>query len=184
MHLKCRFNCLRMKLNRIFPILTACALFILPSCLGGNENPSDYSEWRVLNQNYYDSIEIATIDGILQYIPITPVWDNSFTVLMHWHNDPEENTSAITPLSTSTCHVKYTLTNIVGDTLDSSDSFQCVPNNMVTGFMAAITNMRVNDTVTAVIPYTAGYGAYGYSSIPPYTTLIFGIRLDSISKLM
>ena len=173
-----------MKLSRIFPILTAILLVTLPSCLGGNDNESDYSAWRLLNQEYYDSIEIATVDGVLQYIPITPVWDNSFTVLLHWHNDPEENASAITPLSTSTCHVKYTLTNIQGDTLDSSASFTCVPNEMVTGFMAAVTNMRVNDTVTAVIPYTAGYGAYGYSSILPYSTLIFGIRLDSISKLL
>lgn len=173
-----------MTLKRLFPIVTAVSLFILPSCLGGNDIYSDYSEWRTLNQNYYDSIEIATIDGILQYIPITPVWDNSFTVLMHWHNDPEESMNAITPLSTSTCHVKYTLTNIKGDTLDSSAAFTCIPNNMVTGFMAALTNMRENDTVTAVIPYTAGYGVSGYSSILPYSTLIFGIRLDSISKLL
>ena len=173
-----------MKFQKLFPILFIVALVALPSCFNDNDTSNDYSEWRILNQSYYDSIEIATVDGILQYIPITPVWDNSFTVLMHWHNDPEENPTAITPLSTSTCHVKYTLTSIVGDTIDSSASFTCVPNNMVTGFMAAVTNMRVNDTVTAVIPYTAGYGAYGYNTIPPYTTLIFGIRLDSISKLM
>ena len=173
-----------MKLQRIFPILFIAILVVLPSCFNDDDTSNNYSEWRALNQAYYDSIEMANIDGVLQYIPITPVWDNSFTVLMHWHNDPEENPSAITPLSTSTCHVKYTLTNIVGDTIDSSASFKCVPNNIVTGFMAAITNMRVNDTVTAVIPYTAGYGAYGYSSVLPYSTLTFGIRLDSISKLM
>lgn len=173
-----------MKLQRIFPILFIIALVLLPSCFKDEETSNDYSEWRALNQAYYDSIEIATIDGVLQYVPITPVWDNSFTILMHWHNDPDENPSFLTPLSTSTCIVKYTLTNVMGDTLDSSASFTCVPNNMVTGFMAALTNMRVNDTVTAVIPYTAGYGAYGYSGIRPYSTLVFGIRLDSIAKLM
>lgn len=172
-----------MKLNRIFPIVTAIAIVLLPSCLGDNEHSSDYSGWRALNQAYYDSIFTLTEDGILQFQQITPVWDKSFTVLLRWHNDRDENPSLVTPLSTSTCHVKYTLTTIYGDTLDASDSFTCVPNNMVTGFMAAVTNMRVNDTVTAVIPYTAGYGSYGYSSILPYSTLIFGIRLDSISKL-
>ena len=171
-----------MKRNRIFPLLMAASLLLLPACLGDSEG-SDYSEWRALNQAYYDSIEMANVDGVLQYVPITPVWDNSFTVLMHWHNDPDENPSYVMPLSTSTCVVKYTLTNIQGDTLDSSASFTCVPNNMVTGFMAALTNMRVNDTVTAVVPYTAGYGTYGYSSILPYSTLIFGIRLDSITSL-
>lgn len=163
-------------------MLTAASLLILPACLGDNET-NDYSEWRLLNQAYYDSLAIATENGVLQYEELTPVWDKSFTVLMKWHNNKEENPNYITPLSTSTCYVKYTLTNIYGDTLDSSASYSCVPNNMVTGFMAALTNMRVNDTVTAVIPYTAGYGAYGYSSILPYSTLTFGIRLDSISKL-
>lgn len=172
-----------MKLNKIFPIFTAVALLILPACLGGNDNVSDYSNWRNLNQRYYDSIETATVGGVLQYQKVTPVWDKSFSVLMKWHNDPDENPSAVTPLSTSTCVVKYTLTNIVGDTLDSSASFTCIPNAMVTGFMAALTNMRVNDTVTAVIPYDAGYGVYGSGAVAPYSTLIFGIRLDSIPKL-
>lgn len=173
-----------MRLNRLFPILTAAALTILPACLD-NETAklSDYYAWRDLNLRYIDSISMVTEDGLLQYTPITPVWDKSFTIYMKWHNE-EENPSAITPLSTSTCHVKYTLTSIAGDTLDSSASFKCVPNNMVTGFMAALTNMRVNDTVTAVLPYSAGYGVYGSNSILPFSTLVFGIRLDSISKLM
>ena len=173
-----------MKLTRLFPFLTVIALLILPACLDDNNHSSDYSAWRELNQQYYDSIETATINGVLQYQKITPVWDKSFSVLMKWHNDPNENPSHITPLSTSKCIVKYTLTNIAGDTLDSSSSFACVPNAMITGFMAALTNMRVNDTVTAVIPYTAGYGVYGSGQVAPYSTLVFGIRLDSIAKLM
>lgn len=172
-----------MKLKRIFPILTMASLLVLPSCFKDSES-TDYTNWRALNQAYYDSIATATVDGKLQYTPLTPAWDKSFTVLLKWENDPNENPSYVTPLSTSTCHVKYTLTNISGDTLDSSSSFVCVPNNLVTGFMAALMNMRVNDTVTAVIPYTAGYGVYGYGSVLPYSTLTFGIRLDSISKLM
>ena len=172
-----------MKLSRIFPILTVASLMILPSCLGDSIE-SNYSAWRELNQKYIDSLEILTEDGELVYQKLTPVWDPSFSILMKWHNDKDENPSFVTPLSTSTCYVKYTLTSILGDTLDSSASFKCVPNAMVTGFMTALTNMRVNDTVTAVIPYTAGYGVYGQGSIPPYTTLVFGIRLDSIARLM
>lgn len=157
---------------------------MLPSCLGNSDEKNDYSHWRELNSQYYDSIATAMENGTLLYTPITPTWDPSFTVLMRWHNNREENSSHITPLSNSTCIVKYTLTNIAGDTLDSSASFTCIPNQMVTGFMAAIMNMQVHDTVTAVIPYTAGYGTYGYGSVLPYSTLTFGIRLDSIVKLM
>ncbi|MCH5239856.1 MAG: FKBP-type peptidyl-prolyl cis-trans isomerase [Muribaculaceae bacterium] len=173
-----------MKLQRIFPILFASMLLTLTACFKDNDYKNDYSEWRNLNQEYIDSIEKLIVDGKFVYTPITPGWDQSFTVFVRWHNEGEENPSYVTPLSTSTCHIKYTLTNISGDTLDSSPSFTCVPNNLVTGFMAALTNMRVNDTVTAVIPYTAGYGVYGSGAILPYSTLVFGIRLDSISKLM
>lgn len=173
-----------MKLKRLFPILTAVFLLILPACLDNNSAElKDFYAWRDRNLNYIDSISMVTQNGQLVYTDITPVWDNSFTIYMTWHNE-ERNPSFVTPLSTSTCYVKYTLTNINGDTIDKSSSFKCVPNNMVTGFMAALTNMRVNDTVTAVLPYSAGYGTYGSGSIPPFTTLIFGIRLDSISKLM
>lgn len=140
-----------------------------------------------MNQNlaYFDSISILTdAQGKLEYEQISPDWDKSFSILMKWHNESEDPSNKITPLSTSTCVVNYTLTNIAGDTLDSSNSFKCVPNNMITGFMTAVTNMKVNDTVTAVIPYTAGYGAYGSGGVLPYSTLIFGIRLDSIAKLL
>ena len=171
-----------MRLNKIFPFLTAFSLLVLPACFN-DDKASDFSEWRNLNQGFIDSISMVTENGSLAFTPLTPDWDKSFTIYMRWHNE-ERNESEVTPLSTSTCRVKYTLTNIAGDTLDSSASFTCVPNNMVTGFMAAVTNMRVNDTVTAVIPYTAGYGTYGYGSIRPFSTLIFGIRLDSISRLM
>lgn len=171
-----------MKLNRFFPILVVAGLVALPSCFGNSET-TDYNNWRTLNERYYDSISMVTEEGQLLYEPITPVWDKSFTIFMRWHNDREENGSFITPLSNSTCYVKYTLTSVTGDTLDSSTSYKCVPNNMVTGFMAALTNMRVNDTVTAVLPYSAGYGALGYGAVRPYSTLTFGIRLDSISNL-
>ena len=173
-----------MKLKKLFPLLTMAAVLILPSCLGGDNNYADYSVWRELNQHYIDSASMATEGGQLVYTPIVPDWDKSFTVLMRWHNTREENANLLTPFSNSTCHVKYTLTSIYGDTLDSSSNFECVPNQMITGFMAAVTNMCVNDTVTAIIPYSAGYGVYGSSSIPPFTTLVFNIRLDSISKLM
>lgn len=172
-----------MKLSRIFPLTLMAAILLLPSCFHDDNQTTDYTKWRELNQKYLDSIETVMADGSLVYQKITPKWDNSFSVFLKWHGT-NENPSDVTPLSTSTCHVKYTLTNISGDTIDSSASFTCVPNSMITGFMAALTNMRVNDTVTAVIPYTAGYGAYGSGNVAPFSTLIFGIRLDSISKLM
>ncbi|MCH5229671.1 MAG: FKBP-type peptidyl-prolyl cis-trans isomerase [Muribaculaceae bacterium] len=170
-------------MKRIFPLLIIVVILVLPSCFKDNKS-DDYSQWRELNQQFFNTKETEQIDGVLIYQSLTPVWDNSFSILMRWHNNREETANQLSPLSNSTCYVKYTLTNIEGERLDSSASFKCVPNSMVTGFMAAIMNMHVNDTVTAILPYTAGYGVTGYSSVLPYSTLIFGIRLDSISKLM
>lgn len=173
-----------MKLSRVFPFLTVALVLVLSSCFG-NSNDTDYTQWRALNTKAFnDSMALKDKAGNLVYSELTPVWDQSFSILMRWHNDRSENVNKVNPLSNSTCHVKYTLTTVEGDTLDSSPSFTCVPNNMVTGFMAALMNMETNDTVTAILPYTAGYGVYGYGGIRPYTTLVFAIRLDSISKLM
>lgn len=172
-----------MKFRHLFPLLTVLSLLVLPACFNDHDNKNDYSNWRALNEFYIDSLSTLMEDGEFLYQQIIPTWDQSFAILMRWHDEGQDNSSSITPFSTSQCYVKYTLTNISGDTLDSSNSFACVPNNLVTGFMAALTNMHEKDTVTAVIPYAAGYGAYGYGNVLPYSTLVFGIRLDSISKL-
>ena len=173
-----------MRISRFFIVLFPVALLILSGCLGDdNSIPSDYTEWYNLNQEYITNCETEMEEGIFKYEKIVPVWDNSVFVLMHWYNDRSENVNKLNPVSNSTITVKYTLTNIEGDTLDSNSAFVCQPNSLITGFWTAVTNMNVKDTVTAVIPYTAGYGATGSSAIKPYSTLIFGIRLDSINKL-
>ena len=59
--------------------------------------------------------------------------------------------------------------------------FRCKPNEMITGFWAATTNMEIGDSVTAVIPYTSGYGVTGSGAILPYSTLIFNIKLVDIA---
>ncbi|MCH5232414.1 MAG: FKBP-type peptidyl-prolyl cis-trans isomerase [Muribaculaceae bacterium] len=172
-----------MKISKFIPIILISVILILPSCFGDSD-VFDYTAWLNRNLEYINNLEKETEGGIPVYDKITPDWDSSIYVLVKWHNDRAETTNLVTPLSTSTILVKYTLTNVDGDTLDSSDSFQCVPNQLVTGFWAAVTNMHVNDTVTAVMPYYAGYGVSGSTAIPPYSTLIFGIRLDSIVKLV
>lgn len=174
-----------MKFKRFFPVLMAIALLVLPSCFkDDDEDKGDYLSWGELNTRaFYDSLALTDDYGNKVYEEFTPVWDRSFSILLRWHNEGERNESFLTPLSNSTCYVKYTLRNIEGDTLDTSASLKCVPNNLVTGFMAALSQMRVNDTVTAVVPSAAGYGGFGYGAVLPNSTLVFGIRLDSISPL-
>lgn len=159
----------------------------LSSCLGDDEY-SDYKEWRQQNLAYIENAENETEGGKPKYEKVTPSWDKSFYILMRWHNDRGLTVDNLSPLDNSTCNVKYLLRNIEGDTIESSYSltengdsiFQCQPNGLVTGFWTALTSMNVGDSVTAIMPYTAGYGAYGSGAILPYSTLIFEIKLVSI----
>lgn len=170
-----------MKLRLLpYSLISVIAFSCLSSCLGNNDNITDYSGWKAENEAYIENAEMETENGRLVYEKISPVWDNNVYILMHWVSDREETAGELTPLSNSTVRIKYTLTNIEGDTIDSSPSFNCKPNGMITGFWTALTNMHVSDTVNVIVPYNAGYGAYGSGSVLPFSTLLFGIRLDSI----
>lgn len=172
-----------MKFTRIFSFCSALSLFLLPSCMGDSYSANDYSEWRERNEAYINGLEKETENGELVYDKVVATWDNSVYVLMRWHNDRAETINKLTPLSNSTVTLNYTLTTIEGDTIDKGAGFSCRPNNMVTGFWTAVTNMNEGDTVTAIVPSNAGYGAYSSGGVLPYSTLIFGIKLVSIDKL-
>lgn len=165
-------------------LLLPAVLFILSSCLGGDEY-EDYKEWYQENIDYITKLENGNGLGQKEYEKIIPDWDKSSFVLMKWHNNRAETANTLTPLDNSTIAVKYMLTTIKGDTIDSSyaqaDSlYNCRPCEMINGFWVATTNMHVGDSVTAVIPFTSGYGVSGSGAIPPYSTLIFQIKLAKI----
>lgn len=159
----------------------------LSACLSDDET-ADYTDWLNKNTEYINQAEAASVNGVKVYEKVVPAWDQSSFVLMDWHNDRSLTASRLSPLDNSTINVKYLLTNVEGDTIDSSYSlttygdsiFQCKPCEMVTGFWIATTSMHVGDSVTAVMPFTCGYGVSGSGSVLPYSTLIFQIKLDSI----
>jgi len=173
-----------------FLVLPA-VLFGMSSCLSDDDEGNDYIEWRQKNNEYIETTENATSGGQKEYEKFIPAWDKASFALLKWHNDRQLTVSNLSPLDNSTIDVKYLLTNIEGDTIDSSyrltvygDSiYRCRPCEMITGFWIATTNMHVGDSVTAVIPYSSGYGITGSGSVPPYSTLIFQIKLKDIVAL-
>lgn len=175
-----------MKLKRFGFLLLPLVLGVLSSCLSGDDS-GDYKEWLESNLKYIEQCEAKT-DGITKvYEKIVPPWDPASYTLVKWIKRGNTG-NLLKPISNSTLDVKYLLTNISGDTIDSSygqtvngDSiFRCKPNEMITGFWIAVTNMNVGDSVEAVIPFQCGYGMEGSSSIPPFSTLIFQIKLERI----
>lgn len=172
-----------MKLKKFGFLLLPATLAILSSCMG-DDKETDYTEWRNENLNYITAAEAEMLGGQKRYEKISPKWDPASYVLMQWHKRGN-SASSLKPLDNSTISLKYLLTNVKGDTLDSSYSntdslFNCKPCEMITGFWIATTNMLPGDSVTAIIPYTSGYGISGSNSVLPYSTLIFQIKLDKI----
>lgn len=164
-------------------------MLALSSCLGDKDDvPSDYTEWRQRNIDYVDEAALLTEDGLMVYEKISPVWAPGEFVLMKWHNDRALTQKNLTPLDNSLVNIKYEFENIDGDYWGDSYSsktygdsiYQSKPCQNIIGMWTALTNMHVGDSVTVIIPASAGYGSMERSPILPYSTLIYKVKLTEI----
>lgn len=154
---------------------------ILSSCLGSDVE--DYQDWREQNDLWLDTVDMSGYDKV------TATWAPYHEVYMKWYNDRSLTADSLSPLSTSTISVKYELEDIEGTLISTSyktngDSlYTAVVNNNIIGFQMAVMNMNVGDSVSVIMPYTAGYGRNAQGSIRPYTNLVYRIKLVSIPAL-
>lgn len=156
-------------------------LTVLASCTPEDDTVT-YEDWRLQNQQYMTERAAETLsDGTPRYRRISPQWCPGAYTLMEWHNDTDPSPDALTPLDNSTVICNYTLTDIEGNTLDRGAGYKTQPCRNVVGFWNALTSMQPGDTVTAIVPYEAGYGSLSNGAVKPYSTLIFNIRLKEIS---
>lgn len=160
--------------------LTA-ATCILPSCL--KSDVEDYQDWRTQNDRWLDTVDMSG------YNKVTATWAPYHEIYMKWHNDRRLTADSLSPFSTSTISVKYELEDIEGKLISTSyksngDSlFTAVVNRNIIGFQMAVMNMNVGDSVSVIIPYTAGYGKNSQGSVLPYSNLVYRIKLVSIPAL-
>lgn len=176
-----------MRINALRGLLMLPAALLLTSCLG-DEVEKDYKDWRERNEEYIKKEEARTENGTRYYDKIVPVWAPEQYILMHWHNDRSLTEKNLSPLDNSTVNYKYSLENIDGEELQNSYSltangdsiFQQKPSDAIVGMWTALTTMHVGDSVTLVVPYTAGYGNYSSGKVLPYSTLIFHVKLVDI----
>lgn len=154
---------------------------ILSSCLGSDVE--DYQDWREQNDHWLDTVNLS------DYNKVTATWAPYHEIYMKWYNDRRLTADSLSPLSTSTISVKYELEDIEGNMISTSyktngDSlFTAVVNRNIIGFQMAVMNMNVGDSVSVIIPYTAGYGKNAQGSVRPYTNLVYRIKLVSIPAL-
>ncbi len=157
------------------------------SCGSDDNSWSEYAQWRNANNLWYLNMkDSVNADGTPFYQELNPSWLPNSGVLIHYFNDRSQTLGNLSPMVTSQVSVKYKgllYNNVVFDstTVNTSDSVRTFGlQSVVTGWRVALTDMRVGDTCEIILPYTMGYGTTGQSTISPYSSLKFGIKLVDI----
>ena len=84
------------------------------------------------------------------------------------------------PTMDDTVIVNYTLRDIDGNLLESSDGSEFALSGLIPGFAEAVLNMNVGGEVIAYLHPSLGYGENGAGSIEPNSLLVFDIELTGI----
>lgn len=92
----------------------------------------------------------------------------------------KDSTSEVSPKSDDTVVVDYTLRLLDGTVLDQGTAVEFPLTSLIPGFVDAVVNMHVGDSVTAYIHPELGYGESGSNAVEPNKLLIFDITLNSI----
>lgn len=169
-----------------------CLLAAASSCSPSNDdddkNSSADQAYIDANEAYFNQCATLTgSDGKPYYTRVIPAWNSGTSVLMHWFNDRGLTGGNLTPMFTSTVAVKYEGRLYDGSLFDSSYSntdslFTTSLTGVIEGWVIALTQMHVGDSVKVVIPPNAGYGATATGNIPAYSTLVFNIKLEDIPE--
>lgn len=158
-------------------------LIALASCNKDESNWEKYKDWRKANDAYIEQkAEELNADGTYVYARISPDWDKGSVVLM---KKLKKGSGTVKPTYTSYVDVIYKGTLYDGTPFDSTysyvDSITTIKlSATVQGFAMALTNMVVGDSCEVIIPAYIGYGELEKTGIPPYSALMFGIKLVDI----
>ena len=177
-----------LKLSRT-ALTAVVAVMSLSSCLKDDE--PDYNTWQQLNTQFVADKEALTENGVPVFTKLIPSWSPAAFTLVKWENDRSLTANNLKPMDNSLVRVQYALNDIYGNRISDSYSatasygdsiYETRPLNDIIGFWHTLTEMRVGDEVTCIIPATAGYGNVQNGSIPPYSTLVYRIKLISIPR--
>lgn len=174
-------------IKKIFLFIAVVTTILLQSCLSAND--VDYTDWKKENNEYFlNCQQQKDEDGNPVYEQIVPSWAPATSVLIRWHNDRSLTANNLVPLDNSTVDVKYQVEDIEGNLIQNSYSsttygdsiYRSKPSQNIIGFHCALTHMHVGDSVTMIIPASAGYGQQSSGSVKPYSTLVYHVKLKSI----
>ena len=148
----------------------AAGLYFFSSCLSNGEEVN-YEENLKKGVEYLEAN--AKREGV-----VTTASGLQYEVLVEGKEDGKSPTAT----DLVRCHYKGTL--IDGKVFDSSyDAGKPIVfslNQVIRGWTEGLQYMKEGAKYRFVIPYQLGYGAYGVSTIPPYSTLIFEVELIEV----
>jgi len=173
---------------RLLPLAFIAVAGLLSSCDDDNQTTwEQYKEWRQTNIDFYEEQKyLITPSGENYYNTITAPWNSGAEVLIKYLNDRSKTEGNLSPMLTSTVAVKYIGRLYNGEAFDSSYSvkpdsvFTTQLTSVISGWTLALQYMRVGDSARVVLPYGQAYGSTGSGAIPPYSTLVFDIKLKDI----
>lgn len=154
----------------IIIVAVAAAAWLLSSCLQREEMPS-FEENLKKGQDYM--AENGQREGV-----ITTMSGLQYEVLR------EGNPTGKQPTATDRVKCQYEGRFIDGTVFDSSYNnggpIVFGLNQVIRGWTEGLQYMTEGAKFRFVIPYHLGYGASGYATIPPYSTLIFEVELIEV----
>jgi len=175
---------------RLLPAVASALALLTASCNDDDNVWEDYADWREANTTFYDEQRFElTPEGQNYYETLSPAWNSSANILVRYLSDRSKTVGNLSPMLTSTVDVKYIGRLYNGVAFDSSftktasygDSLmRGQVSSFIEGWKIALTSMRVGDSIRVVIPYKLGYGSTGSGTIPPYSTLVFDIKLVDV----
>lgn len=151
--------------------LTVTAMFST-SCLDNTENRTFEQELQELNELilrlHDEGYDVDTTDLGIYYIV----------------HEPGEGPY---PVEGDTLTIRYEGFFTDGSMFDSSDpwapdgwEFVYLRQPLIVGFNDGLAVMNKGSEVELIIPSNLAYGAYGTDIIGPYTTLIFGVKMEDL----
>lgn len=172
-------------MRKLIGIIAAFVLIGLTGCLD-DSTWEEYEAWRNDNKAFFQNVTENK-----EFTAVTPKWNPGVYIMKKTFVN---GTGTVNPNLTSTVAVKYKGFLANGVAFDSSynatDSlFVTSLQSVIRGWQIGLENMVVGDSCQLVIPADLGYGSeaqygsYSNVTIPPYSTLIFNIKLVSIPAL-
>jgi FKBP-type peptidyl-prolyl cis-trans isomerase FklB len=149
-----------------------------------SEEVNKYANWQERNEAFIDSL--AQVNGL------SKVEDERYKGSYIYYKKKETGpTDVLPPFYTSKVTMFYRGMYINGDVFDQNFSGDAPSefdspttfgvNAVITGWTEILQIMRPGDRFNVYIPYQSGYGTSASSGIMAYSTLIFDMKMESIT---